>query len=297
MEEVSTEKKKDMDIRCTVLMKKQYDQLIENGWIPEELDVVPDKYTAVFGAVDQQNNLLAVAVFSTLPQDGRELKLEYISVHKLYHRQGIGSKLLLFAVRKLKSLGGTKICCEWWGKEADIDTTPVFLQKVGFMPIMKPEHMVVYLQGQFQDSSLEKLRGKESDIRKSVVKIENYYDLRLKRLLSQYETTGFFIGEQDFHPDLCRFYIEKGVLRGAACLRFMKDGNLKTLKGYMSPEVKNPYAMTFLVSILIYDLKGKVKPGTKIYLKLYRENFYESVINLFGEGHEQYLFQEFEREL
>lgn len=296
MEEVNTEKSKKLDIRCTVIKNEQYQQLMDKGWIPSDLDVVPDKYTALFATVDKQNNLLAVAVFSTQPQDTHVLKLEYISVHQHYQLQGIGKKLLLFAENSLKVLGATKFLCEWQGTEADMDGVPVFLQKVGFMPAMEPGHLVVYLQGQFQGSSLDKLKGKEAEIRKSVVRIEDYHDSCLQRLLSQYKSTGFFIGEREFQPDLCRFYVENGRIRGAACMRYRTDGNLTTRKGYLSQELKNPYAMTFLISILIYDLKEQFKPGTKIYLKLYREQFYQSVVNLFGEGQEQYLFREFEKE-
>ena len=78
-------------------------------------------------------------------------------------------------------------------------------------------------------------------------------------------------------------------------MRFRKDGSLMTMKGYLSPKLKNRYAMTLLIASLISDLRTKLQPGIKIYIKIYRQSFYESVKKLFGEGQEQYVLQEYER--
>ena len=78
-------------------------------------------------------------------------------------------------------------------------------------------------------------------------------------------------------------------------MRRMNNGDLKTVEGYLSAALRNKFAMTLLIAVLINDLRTVLQPGIKIYLKLYRSNFYESVKKLFGEGQEEYLFREYER--
>lgn len=284
-----------MEIQCVLLKKEQQEQLIQCGWIPKELDIVPDEWRLFFGGIDEGKNLKAIAVYAVSSRNRRAATLEYVSVRKECRRQGVGTKLLQFSEEQLQLLGRKRLSCEWHGDEQDLENVTSFLQEAGFRPVMKPAHMLVYGQGQFQGSELQKLQKASPKLWKSVIRIDDYYDRRLRRLLAQYETTGFYMEERDYRPELCRFYIEDGEIRGAACMRRMKSGDLTTMKGYLSPALQNKFAMTLLIAVLINDLQMVLKPGIKIYLKLYRKKFYESVKKLFGEGQEEYLFREYER--
>lgn len=284
-----------MKIRCVLLKEEQQEQLIQCGWIPEELDIVPDERRLFFGGIDEGKKLKAVAVYALSPRNRRDVTLECVFVQRQCRRQGIGTKLLQLSEQQLQLLGRTRLSCEWHGSEQDLENVTAFLQEVGFRPTMAPAHMVVYGQGQFQGSELQKLQKASPKLWKSVVRIDDYHDLRLRRLLAQHKTTGFYIEECDYRPELCRFYVEDGEIRGAACMRCMKNGDLKTVKGYLSPALQNKFAMTLLIAVLIYNLRTVLKPGIKIYLRLYRQNFYESVKKLFGEGQEEFLFREYER--
>lgn len=284
-----------MEIQCVLLKKEQQEQLIQCGWIPKELDIVPDEWRLFFGGIDEGKNLKAIAVYVVSSRNRRAATLEYVSVRKECRRQGVGTKLLQFSEEQLQLLGRKRLSCEWHGDEQDLENVTSFLQEAGFRPVMKPAHMIVYGQGRFQGSELQKLQKASPKLWKSVIRIDDYHDLRLRRLLAQYETTGFYIEERDYRPELCRFYIEDGEIRGAACMRRMKSGDLTTMKGYLSPALQNKFAMTLLIAVLINDLRTVLKPGIKIYLKLYRKKFYESVKKLFGEGQEEYLFREYER--
>ena len=284
-----------MEIRCVLLKKEQQEQLIQCGWIPKELDIVPDEWRLFFGGLDEGKNLKAIAVYALSPRNRKNAALEYIFVQKRCRRQGVGTKLLQFSEEQLQLLGRKRLSCEWHGSEQDLENVTSFLQEAGFRPVKKPAHILVYNQGQFQGSELQKLQKTSPKLWKSVVRIDDYHELRMRRLLAQYETTGFYIEERDYDPELCRFYIEDGEIRAAACLRRMKNGDLTTMKGYLSPQLQNKFAMTLLIAVLINDLRTVLQPEIKIYLKLYRSNFYESVKKLFGEGQEEYLFREYER--
>ncbi len=284
-----------MEIQCVLLKKEQQEQLIQCGWIPKELDIVPDEWRLFFGGLDEEKNLKAIAVYALSPRNRKNVALEYVFAQKQCRRQGVGTKLLQFSEEQLQLLGRKRLSCEWHGDEQDLENVTSFLQEAGFRPVMKPAHMVVYGQGQFQGSELQKLQKASPKLWKSVIRIDDYHDLRLRRLLAEYETTGCYIEESGYRPELCRFYIEDGEIRGAACMRCMKNGDLTTMKGYLSPALQNKFAMTLLIAVLINDLQTVLKPGIKIYLKLYRKKFYESVKKLFGEGQEEYLFREYER--
>lgn len=284
-----------MEIRCILLQKEQQKRLIQCGWIPNDLEIVLNEQTLFFGSLDEENHLRAIAVFSFSKSNLRDVKLEYIFVQKQCRRQGIGVKLLHFSEEQLQLLGTRRLLCEWHDSEANMEIVSAYLKKAGYLPTIKPAHMLVYKQGQFQGSELEKLKDAEPKIWKSVVRIEDYHDWHLKKLLAKRETTGFYIEESDYRPELCRFYIEEGEIKGAACMRFMKDGSLTTMKGYLAPTLKCKYAMTLLIARLIQDLGTVLTPGIKIYLKIYRKKFYESAKKNFGEGQEEYLLQEYER--
>ena len=53
-----------MEIRCVLLKKEQQEQLIQCGWIPKELDIVPDEQRLFFGGLDEGKNLKAIAVYA-----------------------------------------------------------------------------------------------------------------------------------------------------------------------------------------------------------------------------------------
>lgn len=284
-----------MEIRCIILKKEQQEQMIRCGWIPKELDIVPDESRLFFGGIDEDKRLKAIAVYSLPQRERREVTLEYVTVIQECRRQGVGTKLMQLAEQQLQLLGRKRLSCEWHGNEQDLENVTAFLQKAGFRPTMKPAHMVVYSRGQFQGSELQKLRDTPSKLWKAVVRIDDYHDLRLRRLLAQYERTGFYIEDRDYRPELCRFYIEGGEIKGAACMRRMRSGDLITVKGYLSPDLQNKFAMTLLIAVLIHDLSTILEPEIKIYLKLYHKNFYESVKKLFGEGQKEILFREYER--
>ena len=85
-------------------------------------------------------------------------------------------------------------------------------------------------------------------------------------------------------------YIEEDEIRGALCMRYRSDGNLTTMKGYISPNIQYKYAMTMLIAVLIHNVKTVIKPGSSIYVKIYRDGFYESAKKLFGDAQEEIVF-------
>lgn len=286
-----------MDIRCIVLKKEQQEALFQNGWIPKEFDLEAGGETLFFGGIDEKKNLNAIAVYSFSKENPRNRKLMYVYVRAKYRRQGVGSKLLMLCTEQLGNMGAKRLSCEWQGSEEELKQGTDFLLRAGFVPSMEAAPLLVYARGQFQGSELDKLKNAEPGIWKSMIHIEDYHDRTLQKLLAKQETTGFYIAESDYRPELCRFYLEEGEIRGAACMRQKKNGDLVTLKGYLSPTLKNKYAMTLLIAAQIYDLKAALKPETKIILKLYRQGFYEMVKKLFGDGQTESLFREYECEI
>lgn len=277
-----------------VFEEEQLQQLIDGGWIPNGLDISLDE-CCFFGGVDEQNQLRAVAVFSYSWLHQKYMKLEYVFVQNKWRRHGIGLRLLQLAEGRMQSIGIKNLVCEWYDTEPDMEIVSAFLKKAGFNTSMDQGHMFVYAQGDFQGSELDKLKETNLKMWDCVAQINDYHDRNLSKFLSQHETTGFYIKESDFRPELCRFYIEEGEIKGAACMRFRKDGSLITMKSYLSPKLKNKYAMTLLIADLVSNKQMQLSPEIKIYVKIYRKSFYESAKRLFGEGQEQYVLQEYER--
>lgn len=286
-----------MEIQCSILQEEQQLQLLQNGWLPEELEIEPDEDRLFFGGVDAQSRLIALAVYHLPAQDRSSAVLECVSVPKSCRRQKVGAQLLYLAEQKLRQLGRMHISCEWRGSQTAVEAAAAFLQSTGFHPTMEQACLVEYAQGQFQGSRLEQLKTAEPKMFQSIIRINDYYDPRLQQLMKRHETTGFYIEERDYRPELCRFYIEGGEIKGAACMKRRKNGDLENVKGYLSPTLRNQYAMTLLIAVLIDELKTIVAPGSKIYLKLYRSSYYKSMVELFGEGLEKYVFQEYEKEI
>lgn len=283
-----------MEIRCVVFDEKQLEQLITGGWIPESLDITLQE-CCFFGGVDEQNQMRAIAIYSYSWLSRKDMKLEYVFVQAKWRRQGIGSRLLRLAEGQLQLMGMRKLFCEWYDTEPNMEIVSGCLKKARYTLTMDQAHVFAYTQGDFQGSELDKLKDSNLKMWESVIQIDDYHDRNLRKFLLEHETTGFYIKESDFRPELCRFYMEDGEIKGAACMRFRKDGSLMTMKGYLSPKLKNRYAMTLLIASLISNLRTKLQPGIKIYIKIYRQSFYESVKKLFGEGQEQYVLQEYER--
>lgn len=286
-----------MDIRCVVLSAEQQEILFRNGWIPEELDLVTDQNTLFFGGIDEAKNLQAIAVYTFSKANRRNATLAYVYVTAKSRGQGIGTKLLALCGEQLKLMGTKKLTCEWQGSEEELERATYFLENAGFSATMEAAPVVEYVRGQFQGSGLDKLKETQPEVWNSMIYIENYRDKLLQKLLAKQEVTGFYIAESDYRPELCRFYLEDGEIKGAACMRQTKKGDLVTMKGYLSPTLKNKYAMTLLVAAQISDLRNALEPGTKIYLKLYRRSFYDNVKKLFGDGQTEFLFQEYECEM
>ena len=283
-----------MKIRCVVFDDTYLRQLKKRGWIPQDLEIGLEE-CCLFGGVDGEQQLRAIAIFSYTRLYRRDMRLEYVFVQEGWRRQGIGTELLQMAGAYLQPLGMRRMLCERYGAPEEMETLCAFLKKAGFSPKECEARMVAYSQGDFQGSALDRLRDANPQIWKHVVQIDDYHDRMLRRLLARHEATGFYIKEEDYEPKLCRFYVEDGEIRAAACMRFLPDGSLTTLKGYRSPDLKNKNCMTYLIAALIYGLKTELQPGVKIYVKVYRKKFYESVKALFGEGQEEYPLLEFER--
>ena len=87
--------------------------------------------------------------------------------------------------------------------------------------------------------------------------------------------------------------VKANVYQEQQSMRYRSDGNLTTMKGYISPNIQYKYAMT----MLIHNVKTVIKPGSSIYVKIYRDGFYESAKKLFGDAQEEIFFQEYERDL
>ena len=285
-----------MELRCVVLNKEQQRQIRECGWIPEDLDFVPEK-SIFFGGMTKEKKLAAVAVYSGSPSNAREMKLVYTGVAKKWRGNGLGIQLLALSAQQLKKRGIQRFCSEWQGTEEELSFVEDYLGRAGYAPVMEPCHLCICPQGYFQNGVLEKLKDAQPREWYSVIEIPDYYDRRLKKLLMKRETTGFYISEDEFAPELCRFYIEDDEIRAAACMRYRRDGGLISVKGYLSPDLKYKYAMTMMIAVLIHDTRTLLKPENKVYLKVYRGAFYESVKKLFGEIPEECYFQEYERKM
>ena len=281
-------------IRCVVLNQQQQESIQKCGWVPDGLDFIPEK-SVFFGAMTEQKKLAAVAIYSSARVMPGEVELVYICTAKVWRGQEIGLQLLKMSEQLLQKRGIRKIYSEWHGSAEELQQVSGYLSKVGYRPTMEPAHFAICPQGHFQNSALEKLQKAQPKAWNAVEKIQDYYDRRLKKLLLKQETTGFYLTEEEFVPELCRFYIEEDEIRAAICMRYRSDGNLGTIKGYISPALKYQYAMTMMIAVLIHDVQKVIKPGSKIYLKMYRKGFFESAKKLFGGIPEDIYFQEYER--
>lgn len=284
-----------MEIRCVVLTEKQQRALLQNGWIPKELEIIPDEKRLFFGGIDERNNMRGIAVYRLPQKKRKKVVLEYVSVPKQCRRQGIATTLLRLAEKQLQQY--ERIVSARIGSKEELECASAFLQAIGFQPLIEPKYFLVYAQGQFQGSRLEQLKTVKKNFWDSVVRIDDYHDLRLKCFLTKPKADDFYIEERSYRPQLWRFFIEGGQIKGAAGMQFTPNGNLITRKGYLAPDLKNKYAMTLLIASLIYDLQDILQPDIKIYLKLYQSQYYKSVIELFGKGQEEYWFQEYGREI
>lgn len=115
-----------MEIRCVLLKKEQQEQLMRSGWIPAELDVVPDERRLFFGGIDEGKKLKAIAVYALSPRNWRDVTFEYVYVQKQCRRQGIGTKLQQLSEQQLKLLGKKRLNCEWHGSEQDLENVTSF---------------------------------------------------------------------------------------------------------------------------------------------------------------------------
>ena len=285
-----------MELQCMVLSEEQQRQAQECGWIPDDLDFEPEK-SIFFGGMTEAQKLAALAIYSGNAGKPGELELVYVCTADAWLGNGAGIRLLEMAEEYLQEQGIQKIHSEWQGTEAELARLAEYLGRAGYRPATEPAHLCICPQGYFQNSTLDRLKDAQPEKWRSVTEIRDYYDHRLQRLLKKHETTGFYISREEFLPELCRFYIEDDEIRGAACMRYRRDGNLTTMKGYLSPDLKYPYAMTLLIAALVHDAGHMVKPGKRIYLKIYRNGFYDSVKKLFGAIPEECFFQEYERRL
>ena len=284
-----------MKIHCVVLNEEQRRQAQKNGWIPEKLDFMPEKCVC-FGGVTEEKKLAALAVYSGHRAKAGEIDLLYLFVNRQWRESGVGMQLLKQSEELLLKRGIRKIRSEWQGSLEQLAYVSRYLERAGYIATMKPSHLLVCRQGYFQNGALEKLKKAQPRQWQSVVEIKDYYDHRLRKFLASRNTTGFYIAEDEFEPELCRFYIEEDEIRGALCMRYRSDGNLTTMKGYISPNIQYKYAMTMLIAVLIHNVKTVIKPGISIYVKIYRDGFYESAKKLFGDAQEEIFFQEYERD-
>ena len=285
-----------MELQCIVLSEEQQKQAQECGWIPDDLDFVPEK-SIFFGGMTKEKQLAALAIYSGSEGKPGELELVYVCTDSAWRGNGAGIRLLEMAEGHLREQGIRKIRSEWQGTEAELARAAEYLGRAGYRPAAEPAHLCICPQEYFQNSTLDRLKGAQPEKWQSVEEIRDYYDHRLQRLLKKHETTGFYISREEFVPELCRFYIEDDEIRGAICMRYRRDGNLTSMKGYLSPDLKYPYAMTLMIAVLIHDAERVVKPGSTVYLKIYRKGFYDSVKKLFGAIPEECFFQEYERKM
>lgn len=283
-----------MELQCMVLSEEQQRQVQECGWIPDNLDFVPEK-SIFFGGMTEEQQLAALAIYSGNEGKPEELELVYVCTDSAWRGNGAGIRLLEMAEEYLHEQGIRKIHSEWQGTEAELARTAEYLGRAGYRPAAEPAHLCICPQEYFQNSTLDRLKDAQPEKWRSVVEIRDYYDRRLQRLLKKHDTAGFYISEDEFVPELCRFYIEDDEIRGAICMRYRRDGNLTSMKGYLAPDLKYPYAMTFLIAVLVHDAGRVAEPGKRIYLKIYRKGFYDSVKKLFGAIPEEYFFQKYER--
>lgn len=283
-----------MEIQCIVLSEDQQKQAQACGWIPDDLYFVPER-CIFFGGMTEQKQLAALAIYSGSAGIPGEMELVYVCTARAWRGNGVGIRLLEMAEQQLCKQGVQRIRCGWQGTEAELVRTAAYLEQIGYAPATEISHVCICPHEYFQNSSLNRLKEAQAEKWQSVVEIHDYYDHRLKKLLKKHETTGFYIEEDEFVPELCRFYMEDGEIRGAICMRYRRDGSLTSMKGYLSPDLKYKYAMTLMIAVLIYEAKHVAKPGSRVYLKIYRKGFYESVKKLFGEIPEEWFFQEYEK--
>lgn len=285
-----------MSLRCVLFGEEKQKRLKELGWIPKSLDAELSD-CCIFGGVNEERKLQAIAIYTIFSVEQKTMRLEYVYVRKPLRSQGLGTEMLRLAEENLQEIGYRRVCCEIAGTEARMNQLHNYLKKVGFVEKGEKGHLLVCPQGHFQGSSLEKIHTANLSIMKNIVQLADYNDCRLKKLLSKKETTGFYIEKKDYRPELCRFYMEEGEIRGAACLRYRKDGSVVSMRGYLSPNLKYKNAMTLLITELIADVGKILKPGTYLYIKIYRDNFYESALKFFGKAEEELQVQEYQREM
>ena len=197
-----------MKIHCVVLNEEQRRQAQKNGWIPEKLDFMPEKCVC-FGGVTEEKKLAALAVYSGHRAKAGEIDLLYLFVNRQWRESGVGMQLLKQSEELLLKRGIRKIRSEWQGSLEQLAYVSRYLERAGYIATMKPSHLLVCRQGYFQNGALEKLKKAQPRQWQSVVEIKDYYDHRLRKFLASRNTTGFYIAEDEFEPELCRFYTRR----------------------------------------------------------------------------------------
>lgn len=256
--------------------------LYESGWL-KPLEYLDPEDMVVFLALNQEGSILcfAVAINSEILPFGIEI-INYTNVGDDVPQE-VSLGLLDFMIDKA-SRAGCKIIYALISNRSQAET---LARHLGFTPNESTIYGMECGIDHFDNSEFKKLYRSRLPEFSNIIRIEDYNDSLLQKLVRNYDTTGFFIPPKVFDSECSRFYIEEGEVRAAICMKFFKKTILQSIRLYQSPKIKSKRALACLIAVMIYEVGAMLTGVEKIVLLISYRKIYDSLKQYFpGQANE-----------
>lgn len=267
--------------------------LIRRGFIPGGLrDRLNELY--IFGEIDSDSKVIAVAVFEDCYGDKVSVALKYIFVREDLRGKKHAARLFEYAQDAFFSIQIKKIIAESIVEKSISNGHKCFLLALGFLDEYTDMPVLRFRRGHFRGNKSELLYKNLDKAGLKFEVIDDYNDKRLRYFLAKNAESGIHISQEEYDPNLCAFSIRDGEIVAALCLKCIDGNSLISDKFYVFDDIENrDYILPFMIAYLSKRLAKYNDDIEYIYAVFEKKYRKDAVLATFGENADEYCKQRY----
>ncbi|WP_029322116.1 GNAT family N-acetyltransferase [Butyrivibrio sp. AE3004] len=226
----------------------------------EIIDSVGEEDAHFFGAIDTATRALrGGGVFSVSDEIEGAALLHYINVAESYRNEGVGSKLLDYSLKSMKSAGTKYVLYrETADNPINLIISYNFATDNGFIPIVENEKILSYkmetiLGGKFA----MKMMGKKDSLN-NIIGIDDPKDNRIIKFNEDNSDVFYKLEKGNYDPCYSGFYVKDdkivGALRGVLRDKTVILGDVYLETGYESDDIYTSL-LEYVLILLTQDVR------------------------------------------
>lgn len=249
------------------------------AWVAQ---IIAREKTICYAALDDDNCVLGVAIYTLSPVSKRDVVLRYIYVEDEVRRVGIATMILKHSFDELKKMNAYSISCRVFGDIPLQDKAYYLLTDADYVPLSLDGHFLNYTLKEIKHSILAQKKDQLENSLRNVKFLNEISELQKKAFYVKANENDLLFDLDTVDLLFSSFYVINDEIVGYFNLKEVTENVILLSDIYIDRSVNAPLVITSMLAAMIKISCSVMPDETQFYFQVYEDNEFNGFQTAFG---------------